>query len=169
MPGSRCHIQHRNLQSIHLEFGMVSSIDTAKRALVTLLKSIAVFYGIVLGLTRESTDVQVRAAFKKVSRKARPEQQNGLKTALDTWEAFLRDSKKGYGGDRQTKNAKGTAKGKGKGTVSPEGPAAPGYRFQGVGVLLTYQKFSDTGCWEPFLEYVKARLVLWKVLYWKRK
>ena len=52
---------------------MVSNIDTAKRALVTLLKSIAVIYGLVAGLTRESTDVQVRAAYKNVSRKAHPD------------------------------------------------------------------------------------------------
>ena len=52
---------------------MVSNIDTAKRAFVTLLKSIAVIYGLVAGLTRESTDIQVRAAYKKVSRKAHPD------------------------------------------------------------------------------------------------
>ena len=51
---------------------MVSNIDTAKRAFVTLLKSIAVIYGLVAGLTRESTDVQVRAAYKKVSRTRSP-------------------------------------------------------------------------------------------------
>ena len=38
---------------------MVSNIDTAKRALVTLLKSLAVIYGLAYGLTRESADVQV--------------------------------------------------------------------------------------------------------------
>ena len=52
---------------------MVNNIDTAKRALVTLIKAIAVIYGLAAGLTRESTDVQVRAAFKKVSRKAHPD------------------------------------------------------------------------------------------------
>ena len=51
---------------------MVSNIDIAKRAFVRLLKSIAVIYGLVAGLTRESTDVQVRAAYKKVSRTRSP-------------------------------------------------------------------------------------------------
>ena len=43
---------------------MVSGIDTAKRALVTLLKSLAGIYGIAVALTRESSekDVQKRAS-----------------------------------------------------------------------------------------------------------
>ena len=36
--------------------------------LVTFLKSLAVIYSVVLGLTRESTDTQVKAAYKQVSR-----------------------------------------------------------------------------------------------------
>ena len=48
---------------------MVSNIDTARRALVTLLESLAVVYGVVTVLTRESTDVQVRSNYTKVSRK----------------------------------------------------------------------------------------------------
>ena len=49
---------------------MVSAMDKAKLVLVTLLKSLAGIYGVVLGLTRESTEVEVRAAYKKVSRRA---------------------------------------------------------------------------------------------------
>ena len=70
---------------------MVSNIEIAKRAFVTLLKSIAVIYGLVAGLTRESTDVQVRAAYKKVSRKAHPdkggaeEHMKALNAARGTW------------------------------------------------------------------------------------
>ena len=45
---------------------MVSSVDIAIRMFVTLLKSIAGIYSVVLGLTRESTDTQVKAAYKKV-------------------------------------------------------------------------------------------------------
>ena len=63
---------------------MVSDIDTAKRAFVTLLKSIAVIYGLVAGLTRESTDIQVRAAYKKVSRKAHADK-GGAEEQGRTW------------------------------------------------------------------------------------
>ena len=37
---------------------MVSAVDRAKRALVTLLKTLATAYGIVLNLKREPTDAQ---------------------------------------------------------------------------------------------------------------
>jgi hypothetical protein len=37
---------------------MVSAVDTAKRVLVILLKSLAGIYGVVLALTRESTHMQ---------------------------------------------------------------------------------------------------------------
>ena len=51
---------------------MVSNLEIAKRVLVTLLKSLAGIYSVVLGLTRESTNTQVKAAYKKVSLKRTP-------------------------------------------------------------------------------------------------
>ena len=78
---------------------MVSSVDIAKRMFVTLLKSLAGIYSVVLGLTRESTDTQVKAAYKKVSRRAHPDQggeakhQAALNAARDSWEDALRASK----------------------------------------------------------------------------
>ena len=63
---------------------MVSNIDTAKRALVTLLKSLAGIYCVVVVLTRQSTDVEVSAAFKKVARKAHPDRGGAQASA---WEA----------------------------------------------------------------------------------
>jgi hypothetical protein len=86
---------------------MVSNIDTAKRALVTLLKSLAGIYCVVVVLTRQSTDVEVSAAFKKVARKAHPdkggapEHQKALNAARDTWQDALR-ARKNPGGDRRT-------------------------------------------------------------------
>ena len=83
---------------------MVSNIDTAKRALVALLKSLAGIYSLVVGLTRESADAEVRAAYKQVARKAHPdkggapEHQKALNAARDTWEDALRAGK-GRGGD----------------------------------------------------------------------
>ena len=41
---------------------MVSAIDKAKRALITLLKALAVTYGLVVEVTRESPDTAVRTA-----------------------------------------------------------------------------------------------------------
>jgi curved DNA-binding protein CbpA len=146
---------------------MVSAIDKAKRVLVTVLKSLAGIYAVAIGLTRESTEVEVKAAYKKVSRRAHPdrggtsEHQKALNAARDEWEEALRASK-GRGGDCTKKKPAGQ-------TVPPlaaDPSEATGYRFQSLGVLLTYQKFSDAGCWQAFLDHVKARLVLWKVLFW---
>ena len=152
---------------------MVSNIDAGKRAFVTLLKSLAGIYLLVLGLTRESTDAQVRSAYKKVSRKTDPgnggtdEHHRALNAARELWEEALRASKagKGHGGDRK-KQCAGANTAAPLSTVHAERKETTSYRFQGLGVLLTYQKFSDASCWQPFLDYVGARLVLWKVRYW---
>lgn len=149
---------------------MVSSVDTAKRTLVTLLKSLAALYCVAVLLTRESSDIDVRAAYKRVARKAHPdkggasEHQKALNAARDAWENALRAGK-GRGGDRKSASAQK------KPAAAPlcvlvERRDSTGYRFQGEGVLLTYQKFTHTGCWQPFLDHVVARLVLWKVKFW---
>ena len=46
---------------------MVSAIDKAKRALVSLLKALAVTYSVTLKLTSDSPDAEMRTAFRKVS------------------------------------------------------------------------------------------------------
>ena len=140
---------------------MVSNVDTTKRALVTLLKSLASIYLVVVGITRESSDVQLRSAFRKVSRRAHPDHggteahQKALNAARDLWEEALKAGKD-HGGPRRTALR----------PVHTARKETPGFRFQGVGVLLTYQKFSDTECWQEFLDFVGGRLVLWKVRYW---
>ena len=49
---------------------MVSAIDYARRSLVALLKALAKTYGVVLELSRDSSDDQIKTAVRKVSRKA---------------------------------------------------------------------------------------------------
>ena len=71
---------------------MVSNLDCAKRALVTLLNRLAALYNLVLGVTRESSDADVRGAYKKLSRKRHPdhrgngEHQKALNVAHDAWQ-----------------------------------------------------------------------------------
>ncbi len=71
---------------------MVSAIDRAKRALVTLLKALAASYGVVLQLARDSADRDVRSAYRKVSRKVHPDHggsvadQTQLNAAHDAWQ-----------------------------------------------------------------------------------
>ena len=45
---------------------MVSAIDRARRALVALLQSLAKFYGVVLVLTRDSSDTQLFPNFARL-------------------------------------------------------------------------------------------------------
>ena len=52
---------------------MVSAIDYARRSLVALLKALAIFFGVVLVLTRDSSDAQIKTAVRKVSLKAHPD------------------------------------------------------------------------------------------------
>ena len=52
---------------------MPSVRDLATRALVTLLKSLATAYGLVLTITRDSADKDIRMAYRKVSVKTHPD------------------------------------------------------------------------------------------------
>ena len=52
---------------------MPSEADTKKRAMVSLLKKLARKYKLQVTLVRESTDVQVMSAFRKVLRWAHPD------------------------------------------------------------------------------------------------
>ena len=76
---------------------MVSSVETAKRALVRLLLHLAKLYRVVLGITRDSADDDIRKSYKKVSRKAHPdhggsgEHQQTLNDTYSAWEQTKRE------------------------------------------------------------------------------
>ena len=64
-----------------------------KRDLVTLLNLLAVLNDLVLGVTRDSTDTEVRGAYKKLSRTCRPDRRGGsnehrkaLNLAHESWQ-----------------------------------------------------------------------------------
>ena len=52
---------------------MVSAIDRAKRALVTLVKQMAVLYRVTINIDRNSDDGAVRSAYRKVGTKSHPD------------------------------------------------------------------------------------------------
>ena len=114
---------------------MVSVVDTAKRALVTLIKSLAAIYSVTVTLTRDSSDSELKAAYKKVSRKAHPDQggatehQKALNAEKDSWEDALRASKP-HGGNNQDKSKDKSADAP---LVKTGRKDAPGFRFQGDG------------------------------------
>ena len=88
---------------------MVSAVDRAKRALVRSLLRLARLYCVVLDITRDSTDVEIRRSFKKVSGKAHldhggnGEHQQTLDDTFSAWEQSMRDaSGRGRGRQRST-------------------------------------------------------------------
>ena len=153
---------------------MVSAVDLAKRALVSLVKTLSAIYGLSFSLTRDSLDAAVRTAYRKLSRKTHPdhggnlEHQKALNAAHDAWEEAARNSKSKRGGGRQS-NTTGPPAAAGLATVLPvweQRRKQKEYRFQSVAVLLTYQKFADAGVWKRFVQFVREHVLQWKVWRW---
>ena len=68
------HYESSNYASIRIYLvSMASAVDLAKRALVSLLRALAIVYGISVEVSRDSDDAAVRRAFKSVCRKAHPD------------------------------------------------------------------------------------------------
>ena len=76
---------------------MRSAVDTAKRALVKLLKAAASTHGLESKVTRESPDKAVTKAFRVVSLRAQPEKggdndgYQSVMAAYDTWQKLVKD------------------------------------------------------------------------------
>ena len=150
---------------------MPSAIDVAKRALVGLLRTLAASYGVALTLKREAADVEVSGAYRKVSRRVHPdrggktEDQAALNNAHDAWEAAKLARKPRGKHERKKQKPEGAPEPLvrrrlvGKQTVAS-------FRFQSVGVLLTYQKFPDSTCWKRFVSFVKTQLAGWQARFW---
>ena len=129
---------------------MVSLLDRTKRALVSLLKTLAAIYGIAVNVTRDSADKDVSSAYRRVSRKAhpdhggQPEHQTELNNAHDVWQKAKLDAKGKHGGSR--KEAAASSSSTAVATVRARRQIEKkDFRVRGTGVLLTYQKFADTG------------------------
>ena len=154
----------------------LSAVQRAKRSLVSCIKAMAERYTVRVDLSRESTDPQVRAAYRKVSRGAHPDRggdsndQQQLNAAHDAWAAALRATK-GRGGLRPPSDGGPCdAPGDSHLVVLPE--ATPRQertrtcRIRSRGVLLTYQKFRDAGAWADFLDFVRTVVKEHGVHYW---
>ena len=118
---------------------MVSAIDLSKRALVTLLNSLANVYAVVLGITRESPDGDVHRAYRKLSKKCHPDKggkrghQQSLNAAFDTWEGAKRSQGQGH------------AEGQGHCTTSTR-TWSRGCRDRGDARSKLYERVSFSGC-----------------------
>ena len=78
----------------------MSQALTARRALVKVLVSLASLYGVILSVTRESTDDQVLAGYQKLIRKVHPDKggktEDGqrLQSAKEFWDTAKSEAKK---------------------------------------------------------------------------
>ena len=139
----------------------------AKRALVTLLLSLASAYGLQLSLTRESADVDVTRAFRRVSVKVHPDKGGAaadaqrLNAARDAWLAANRDAK-----------APGRPA---RPQAEPPTPSAAvangreGFRIRSEAVLLTYQSWPAAeapAVWQRFCAFVAGSATAWTVKHW---
>ena len=87
---------------------MVSATDKYKRALVMLIRSLAVLYGCCVTVTRDSLDADLRKAYRTVSKKVHPdrggdtEDQKRLNVAYREWcdTAFKKTGGKTKGGKK---------------------------------------------------------------------
>jgi hypothetical protein len=128
---------------------MPSPVDTAKRALVSLLKALAARYDCPLTLTRDSSDSDVRKAFKKVCLKVHPDKPGGsvpdfqrLSAANDTWQDLLKNN----GAPGRPPKAEQERKPRpraGKPFAMTAPTARKEYSVRTLAVLLTYQGFPE--------------------------
>ena len=129
---------------------MVSNLDHAKRALVTLLNRLAALYDLVLGVTRDSSAAVVRGACKKLSRKCHPdhggnvEHQKAINAAHDAWQEAKKAAETSK--EQRKRDRRSSASTQGNTVVLPtwrQNRLRKDFRFQSAAVLLTCQKFED--------------------------
>ena len=77
-------------------FAMPSTADICKRALVTLIRALAVAYGFRVAVTRDATDQVIKRAYHTTSKRTHPdkggstEDQKRLNLAYEAWDQALR-------------------------------------------------------------------------------
>eukprot|EP00438_Fugacium_kawagutii_P013006 Skav209217 [mRNA] locus=scaffold603:13551:14422:+ [translate_table: standard] len=146
---------------------VVSAVQAAKRALVTLLLTLAKLYAVSLTITRDADNDLVEAAFRKVVKRTHPdkggklEDQQRLQAARAKWQSLL-----------QEKNPKprSRAKNQKKQHVLPiqgsgNAGAAKPFLIRSTAVLLTYHNIPESA-WGAFLQFLAKHLVPWQVLHW---
>ena len=158
---------------------MPSELDSAKRGLVKLLRSLAEKHGVQLVLTRDSTNKQVQQAFRKIALKVHPDKGGELavfqelSNMMDAWQDLLKKSESAGPGRRPKEDAnkkQPPRAGKPFGDLAPTEEKKQ-YRVASQAVLLTYQGFAADesaalAVWARFVEFVKTKLREWGVKHW---
>ena len=141
----------------------MSPASVLKRALVSLLLSIAQQYELGLKINRDSPDDDVRKSFRRVILRAHPDKPGGSEKAA-------RQLNEAYGNWQASARAKGRPAKPFKDCdgIVLRGPAKrkKEYRIHSEAVLLTYQGIRGAGAWVSFLKFVQRNLPKWFVKYW---
>ena len=160
---------------------MPSERETRKRALVSLLRSLGQAYGCHVSISRESTDQEVRRAFRAVALKVHPDKPGGsnaefqkLSAAHDAWADLVKSGAqagrppKTQGAAQAERDPKPASP-----VVLPEAKQAKKeFRINNQAVLLTYQGYpaardAALSTWARFLGFIRRSLRNWGVKHWK--
>ena len=150
----------------------------AKRALVVLLRALALAYNVKLEVNRDSSDADIKAAVRKVAGKAHPDKGGStadaqkLFAARDAWlQAAVQRRQRGRPKQKGTTGQPGAA---GQPSTPAQALAAvhsvseKGYRIQSAAVLLTYQGFppSAVDYWERLQQLIERNFKHWRIMHW---
>ena len=143
----------------------VSAALQARRALVKLLIALASVYSVVVNLRRDSPDVDVDRAFKKVFLKAHPDKGDStehakqLNAARETWDKAKRKSgrpKESGDGSKQSKTTSPSSSVSGLVAAPSDEKVTRSFKIQSRGVLLTYFGITDEAQWDRFVSHERA-------------
>ncbi len=150
---------------------MLRERERLKRVFASILLALARRYHVLLAdVNRDSSEEVLDKAYRRVILKCHPD-----KGGSGADQARLNDARDRWKGAGKSAKAPGRPKGKrkktGEGVESMSVSAAhffgtPGYRIQGVAVLLTYQSFSELEAWDRFVAFVELKVSYWKVKHW---
>ena len=153
-----------------------STLLLAKRALVVVIRTLAVTYDVVVNCTRDSPDKEVLASFRKVALRVHPDHggntadQQKLNDARAAWENARKTKDKG--GRPKASQKQGTTDGQPCGIMLAfAGDGGEGdrkhFRINSQAALFTYMGFEDgLSQWDRFCDFVARSSKRWEVKHW---
>ena len=164
-------IFHSVLSEVVQIITMPSAFTVLKRALVKVLQSLILTYGLQLQITRDSSDECLKRAYKRLSLKVHPDKggssadQQQLNDAYGAWIDGLK-SNRSAGRPSTIAVAKRPAANT---NTHPTGPRD--YRFGSKAVMLTYHNMGETldtalGMWSRLVSLVHDSKARWQVALW---
>ena len=163
-----------------------SAVQVAKRAFVRVLLRLAQLYGVAIAVTRDSSDRQLEAAFRKLAVRVHPDKGGAaadfqvLNDARESWKDLVGSPPGRRPAEQQQQEEQQPAAPQPAQPSTPPAPAEPVsavslltklfpglnvvFRVDSLGVLLSYLNFPGVAEWTAFCEWVRSRLVTWKAV-----